>query len=56
VAGGGTVLGFLVARFTKASSSRRYEENGGESHVRRAPALPRGSAADVRGGGHGGDV
>jgi ElaB/YqjD/DUF883 family membrane-anchored ribosome-binding protein len=56
VAGGGTVLGFLVARFTKASSSRRYEENGGSSQVHGTPALPRGSAADVRGGGHGGDV
>lgn len=31
VAGGGAVLGFLAARFTKASSSRRYEaeSNGG---------------------------
>jgi ElaB/YqjD/DUF883 family membrane-anchored ribosome-binding protein len=28
VAGGGAVLGFLAARFTKASSSRRYEANG----------------------------
>jgi ElaB/YqjD/DUF883 family membrane-anchored ribosome-binding protein len=28
VAGGGAVLGFLAARFTKASSSRRYEAGG----------------------------
>jgi glucan phosphorylase len=28
VAGGGAILGFLAARFTKASSSRRYEANG----------------------------
>jgi ElaB/YqjD/DUF883 family membrane-anchored ribosome-binding protein len=28
VAGAGTVLGFLAARFTKASSTRRYEANG----------------------------
>ena len=50
VAGAGTVLGFLAARFTKASSSRRYEENGGST-----PALPRGSAASARGGDNGGD-
>jgi hypothetical protein len=56
VAGAGTVLGFLAARFTKASSSSRYEENGGStSAVHSAPALPRGSAADVRGGGDGGN-
>ena len=56
VAGAGTVLGFLAARFTKASSSRRYEENGGStSAVHSAPALPRGSATDVRGGGDRGD-
>jgi very-short-patch-repair endonuclease len=56
VAGGGTVLGFLAARFTKASSSRRYQENGSSATgVRSTPALPRGSAADVRGGGDSGD-
>ena len=56
VAGAGTVLGFLGARFTKASSSRRYDENGGSTRaVHSTPALPRGSATDVRGGGHGGD-
>jgi hypothetical protein len=50
VAGAGTVLGFLAARFTKASSSRRYEENGSST-----PALTRGSAAAARGGDNGGD-
>jgi hypothetical protein len=57
VAGGGTVLGFLAARFTKASSDRRYEANGdSSSDVHSRPALPRASAAGVRGGGDGGDV
>jgi hypothetical protein len=47
------VLGFLAARFTKASSSRRFEENGGtQSHQ----ALPRTTGAGVRGGGDVGDV
>jgi hypothetical protein len=56
VAGGGTVLGFLAARFTKASSSRRYEQNGGKSsEVHSAPALPRGATAGVRGGGDSGN-
>jgi ElaB/YqjD/DUF883 family membrane-anchored ribosome-binding protein len=56
VAGGGTVVGFLAARFTKASSSRRYEENGGtRSDVHSPPALPRGSTPGVRGGGDSGD-
>jgi hypothetical protein len=50
VAGAGTVLGFLAARFTKASSSRRYEANGSS-----APALPRGSAKGARGGDNGGE-
>lgn len=36
IAGGGAVLGFLAARFTKASSSRRYEAEGTTR-----PALPR---------------
>jgi hypothetical protein len=57
VAGGGTVLGFLAARFTKASSSRRYEENGSATgDVHSTPALPRGSADSVRGGGDRGDL
>jgi hypothetical protein len=56
VTGAGTVLGFLAARFTKASSSRRYEENeGSTSAVDSTRALPRGSATHVRGGGDGGD-
>ena len=53
VAGGGTVLGFLAARFTKASSSRRFEENGA---AQSRPALPRPTRADVRGGGDVGSV
>jgi ElaB/YqjD/DUF883 family membrane-anchored ribosome-binding protein len=28
IVGGGAVLGFVAARFTKASSTRRYETNG----------------------------
>jgi hypothetical protein len=56
VAGGGTVLGFLAARFTKASSNRRYEANGGSaSDMQSTPALPRGTSASARGGGDGGD-
>jgi hypothetical protein len=50
VAGAGTVLGFLAARFTKASSSRRYDETGDST-----PALPRGSAVGARGGDNGGE-
>jgi ElaB/YqjD/DUF883 family membrane-anchored ribosome-binding protein len=46
VAGGAAVVGFLAARFTKASSSRRYEASDGQS----APALPPGSVASGRGG------
>ena len=53
VAGGGTVLGFLAARFTKASSSRRFEQNGG---TQSRQALPRTTGAGVRGGGDVGDV
>jgi hypothetical protein len=53
VAGGGTVLGFLAARFTKASSSRRFEKNG---VAQSRPALPRPTGADVRGGGDVGSV
>ena len=47
IAGGTAVLGFLAARFTKASSSRRYEAGGGGSQR----ALPRQT-----GGGERGDV
>jgi ElaB/YqjD/DUF883 family membrane-anchored ribosome-binding protein len=53
VAGGGTVLGFLAARFTKASSSRRFEENGA---AQSRPALPHTTGAGVRGGGDVGSV
>jgi hypothetical protein len=62
VAGGGTVLGFLAARFTKASSSRRYEADGGDGSsaaVRSAqsrPALSGGSAVVSREVSVGGDV
>jgi uncharacterized membrane protein YccC len=50
IAGGGTVLGFLAARFTKASSSRRYEANGGPTNdLQSRPALSQG-------GGDGGNV
>lgn len=57
VAIGGTALGFVAARFMKASSSRRYDENGdGGSGVRTWEArstaeLPRHSAVAARGGG-----
>jgi ElaB/YqjD/DUF883 family membrane-anchored ribosome-binding protein len=53
VAGGGTVLGFLAARFTKASSSRRFEQNDGTESRQ---ALPRTTDAGVRGGGDVGSV
>jgi hypothetical protein len=56
VAGGGAILGFLAARFTKASSSRRYELDGDAgvgSGVHSQPALPRGGVSS-RGGGDGG--
>jgi hypothetical protein len=43
VTGAGAVLGFLVARFTKASSSRRYEAEAGDEQSRRE--LPRSSAS-----------
>ena len=55
ISGGGTVLGFLAARFTKASSSRRYE-NGSTSASHSTPALPSGTASGARGGGDIGDV
>jgi hypothetical protein len=35
VAGGGAVLGFLAARFTKASSSRRFAEGNGYPNQQR---------------------
>jgi hypothetical protein len=62
VAGGGVVLGFLAARFTKASSSRRYTADDGANYpvaaggVHSTPALPRGSAVGGRGGGDRDDV
>jgi len=52
VAVGGSVLGFLAARFTKASSSRRYQQNGDGRYS--APPLTQGSTG-VRGGGDGGE-
>jgi hypothetical protein len=42
IAGGGAVLGFVAARFTKASSTRRYEANGGGSTQRPALAAQTG--------------
>jgi hypothetical protein len=59
---GGAVLGFLAARFVKASSSRRYEANGGGEYavavkdVEPAPALPERPAVGVGGGDDGGDL
>jgi ElaB/YqjD/DUF883 family membrane-anchored ribosome-binding protein len=49
VAGAGTVLGFLAARFTKASSARRYEAIGNGNR----PSTPSVgySTAQSRGGG-----
>jgi hypothetical protein len=35
VAGGGAVLGFIASRFMKASSSRRYEQNGQQLELER---------------------
>jgi ElaB/YqjD/DUF883 family membrane-anchored ribosome-binding protein len=54
MAGGGAVLGFLAARFTKASSSRRYEADGDGSHRARTPALSPGSS--MSGGGDRGEL
>ena len=45
VAGGGAILGFLAARFTKASSTRRYEANGNGTSVGYSTAQSRGSGA-----------
>ena len=60
VGSGGVVLGFLGARFMKASSSRRYEADGGDRQVgarerRPVAELPSASAVSARGGGDGGD-
>jgi ElaB/YqjD/DUF883 family membrane-anchored ribosome-binding protein len=48
VAAGGTILGFMAARFTKASSSRRYEA-GGDG----IPALPPPAQTGREGGDRG---
>jgi hypothetical protein len=59
VAGGSVVLGFLAARFTKASSSRRYEaESGGDNGAteQHSAPSPSGGAVGGRGGGDGGDL
>jgi ElaB/YqjD/DUF883 family membrane-anchored ribosome-binding protein len=47
VVGGGAVLGFMAARFTKASSTRRYQGNGS--------GMPRPSLPAQTGGGTGDD-
>jgi hypothetical protein len=43
VAGGGAVLGFVASRFMKASSGRRYEQNGRQLELERG-----GSGVDAR--------
>ena len=43
--GGGVMLGFVTARFTKASSTRRYEANGGGAQ---RPALTAQAGGDRR--------
>jgi ElaB/YqjD/DUF883 family membrane-anchored ribosome-binding protein len=45
IVGGGAVLGFVTARFTKASSTRRYEANGGGTQ---RPALTAHAGGDRR--------
>ncbi len=45
IVGGGTLLGFVAARFTKASSTRRYEANGGGTQ---RPALTAQAGGDRR--------
>jgi hypothetical protein len=61
VGSGGLVLGFLGARFMKASSSRRYEGDDSDRYAvgaregRAAPELPSGSSLSARGGGESGD-
>ena len=47
VAGGGAVLGFLAARFTKASSSRRYEAAGNGAYRQPTPELTGGGTSGV---------
>jgi hypothetical protein len=61
VAGGSLVLGFLAARFTKASSNRRYDAEGGGDNAlaateQHSAPSPSGTAAGGRGGGDGGDL
>jgi ElaB/YqjD/DUF883 family membrane-anchored ribosome-binding protein len=46
IVGGGAVLGFAAARFMKASSTRRYEANGGGTQ---RPALTAQTGGDWRG-------
>jgi ElaB/YqjD/DUF883 family membrane-anchored ribosome-binding protein len=61
VAGGGAIVGFLAARFTKASSSRRYQGDGGGDDRAAATgmpataALPAGAVVSGRGGADGGN-
>jgi hypothetical protein len=45
VAGGGALLGFLAARFTKASSSRRYEADGNGAYRQQTPELTGGGTS-----------
>ena len=45
VAGGGMVLGFIAARFTKASSSRRYEADGNGAYRQQTPELTGGGTS-----------
>ena len=45
VAGGGALLGFLAARFTKASSSRRYEADGNGAYRQPTPELTGGGTS-----------
>jgi hypothetical protein len=45
VVGGGVLLGLVAARFTKASSSRRFESNGNGSQ---RPALPAQTGGGTR--------
>jgi hypothetical protein len=45
IVGGGAVLGLIAARFTKASSTRRYEANGGGAQ---RPALTAHAGGDRR--------
>ena len=45
VAGGGAMLGLLAARFTKASSSRRYEADGNGAYRQQTPELTGGGTS-----------